>query len=576
MSSKGKLKKAEAKASGLMQFADYILGILTAIYVFLFLVAYPLYFEHVHYDANGNIKGKYFNMGEAKYNFFKNVSGAFTILLMLAFVIWLVAYYKEISYEKIFKGYSITDWFAVGFLLVSFLSYLLSSDHYMALNGYIDWNMGLIAQTIFVLLYFFVSRFGRFSRPILKWGMLTCFIVCLLAVLMRFGFDPLGMYDDISPADIEKFVSTIGQTSWYSSYAVLIYALGMFWYFDDNPDGLIGDILREQKVSEKVIHGINSFIYGLFVMVGAASIVTVNSDSAFVALTLIFMVLFWYGLESNEKFSRFLELAVLVFTTFRLVGLLQDMFPERLIEHVADTEAICQFLNHSTATLIIWIGLVVVYIAYRVGLHLSFDKLRRTYKFQVKKFVILRKIMVIAAIFVLWLVALLIILTTNHKLPASMSGMYNSGFFNFADAWGNHRGFNWKMAVVALNNASIKDLFVGVGPDCFSLAMSKYCNDLVSVYWHGQTLACAHNEFLNMTVTEGILGITAYLGMMISSASRLGRLAYKRPEAIGCLVIILAYIGHNFFCYQTCCSAPYVFIFMGIGESIIRKEKQSA
>ena len=157
-----------------------------------------------------------------------------------------------------------------------------------------------------------------------------------------------------------------------------------------------------------------------------------------------------------------------------------------------------------------------------------------------------------------------------------MSGMYNSGFFNFADAWGNHRGFNWKMAVVALNNASIKDLFVGVGPDCFSLAMSKYCNDLVSVYWHGQTLACAHNEFLNMTVTEGILGITAYLGMMISSASRLGRLAYKRPEAIGCLVIILAYIGHNFFCYQTCCSAPYVFIFMGIGESIIRKEKQSA
>ena len=446
----------------------------------------------------------------------------------------------------------------------------------MALNGYIDWNMGLIAQTIFVLLYFFVSRFGRFSRPILKWGMLTCFIVCLLAVLMRFGFDPLGMYDDISPADIEKFVSTIGQTSWYSSYAVLIYALGMFWYFDDNPDGLIGDILREQKVSEKVIHGINSFIYGLFVMVGAASIVTVNSDSAFVALTLIFMVLFWYGLESNEKFSRFLELAVLVFTTFRLVGLLQDMFPERLIEHVADTEAICQFLNHSTATLIIWIGLVVVYIAYRVGLHLSFDKLRRTYKFQVKKFVILRKIMVIAAIFVLWLVALLIILTTNHKLPASMSGMYNSGFFNFADAWGNHRGFNWKMAVVALNNASIKDLFVGVGPDCFSLAMSKYCNDLVSAYWHGQTLACAHNEFLNMTVTEGILGITAYLGMMISSASRLGRLAYKRPEAIGCLVIILAYIGHNFFCYQTCCSAPYVFIFMGIGESIIRKEKQSA
>ena len=107
------------------------------------------------------------------------------------------------------------------------------------------------------------------------------------ALSCQFSIDILNMYEGLGPEHIEKFVSTLGQTSWYSSYAVLIFPFGAFWYWHD-----------DQRWSR--------ILSAVFIVVGSASLCTVNSDSAYVAYLLIFMVFFWYSMESNEKFGRFL------------------------------------------------------------------------------------------------------------------------------------------------------------------------------------------------------------------------------------------------------------------------------
>ena len=549
-SSKNNKKKSEIKDDRTLfqQVMDYFVHVFSGMYVIAILVVFPLYMEN-----------KYLNMGTAKYNFFMWVSLIFLGCIIISSVVWGIAYRKNPVFHEKLGSYSSSDWCAFAFLIISFISYLLSANKNMAFYGYKGWYMGLVAQTIFVLAFFFISRFWPWTPLTIELGMGTGAAVFLIAVLQRFNIDFLRLYDNLqadgsykrlSDENVEKFVSTLGQTSWYSGYAMLILPFGMFWYYNDNK--LISRILS-----------------GVFIVLGAASVCTVNSDSAYVALAIIFMVFVWFSLENNEKFARVLELMIIFLGTFRVIGILQDLFPERMIKLITGTEATTSFLNHSPVTFILLIVLVAFYLAYRIYLKRASNEKTGECSFDISKFIVLRKVMIYAAIVSVWGVVLMIILTTQHKLPDFMSRLYDVGFLNFTESWGNHRGFNWRMAIRALMNSSPKEWLVGVGPDCFALSMDKYFYDEVHTYWNGKQLACAHSELLNMLVTEGILGLAAYAGIFITLCIRLGKTVKKEPLALPFLAAILSYLGYNIFCYQQCIGTTFIFVLMGIGEMIV-------
>ena len=156
----------------------------------------------------------------------------------------------------------------------------------MALWGYDGWFMGVMSQLFFVLAYIYVSRFWGYSKSTIICMVGAATICYQIGILQRFGFNPMGLYDGVGEADIEKFLSTLGQTSWYSSYAILIVPFGMYFYW------------TAQKTWVRVLSGI-------FVAMGFGMLCTTNSDSAYVAMVLILMVFFKYALEDNEKMKRF-------------------------------------------------------------------------------------------------------------------------------------------------------------------------------------------------------------------------------------------------------------------------------
>lgn len=540
MSKYKKPKKAVKKETGLQQFSVFFMEMMISIYVFILLTLYPLYFHD-----------KYYDMGDAKYTFYKYLSFLFLGALLLGSAIWILAYFKEESIKTILKRFSVTDWFALAFLVISYISFLFSSDKKMAFYGFNGWYMGLMSQLMFVLLYFFVTKFWKWSPATLISAMVAAAIAYFLAVIMRFGFDPLAMYENLSEENIEKFISTLGQTTWYSSYAVLIFPLGLFWYYND-----------EKKLSR--------IFAAIFIAFGTMSLCTVNSDSAYIAFAFIMMAFLYFAMDDNNKFLRFLEMAIIMLASCRVIGILQDLFPERMIKLITGDEKITHFVTHSTFMLIATVLVIAIYLGMRYIISSSYDKVRKEYKFQISKYKFIRLLPIILTVVVVAMVVLLIVLTTNKMLPSFLSSLYNVSFFNFDNGWGNHRGFNWRASFCAIKNASLKDLIIGVGPDSFCHAMDMYYAEEVSVYWHGLKLACAHNEFLNMLINEGILGAVAYLGFMISSVVRCGKVAKKEAAAIPIIAIVVAYIGHNFFCYQQCICTPILFLFVGIGEVVIK------
>lgn len=567
MSSKKK-KAGEPEQSVAQQIVDYGMSMLMLLYVSSMLVFYPLYYQH-----------KYLDMGDAKYGFFRNISITFLIFFLIFLASWIIAYRDKLKLSSILGRFSTTDWFATAFLVLSYLSYFFSEyqkpvpgDSSSALVGYNGWYMGLLSQVMFVLIFFAVSRFWTWSEFTLFSAIVTSGLVYQIAILQRFSIDPLGMYEGLGPEYIEKFLSTLGQTTWFSSYAILAFPLAVYYFWHDDR--------RWVRI-----------LTGIVVALGFGSLCTAHSDSGYVAYVLILMVFFWFSLESNKKFARFLEIVLVGLVSFRIIGSMQLCFPEKLIQLIAEDQKISFFITQSNFMEAMLLIVAVIYIVYYLFCSSSWKEVQKTekgkkgqesgaatakkQKFEISRFLWLRKLMIIAAAAVLFGVVLVIVFTTKKMLPDALAGFYNVGFFNFNDIWGNCRGFNWRMSLQAISNASFKDMLIGVGPDCFAMSMDKYCAEEVAVFWHGMKLACAHNEFLNMLVTQGILGVTAYVGIFVSFIVRCVKSGKGTMTVVPFAAAALAYMGHNFFCYQQCICTPIVFLLMGIGELLMRNETQS-
>ena len=195
-----------------------------ALFLVALFVIYPLYF-----------KNKYYNMGDAKYFFVKNVGMIVFSVVGLLTVIWFFSTMKEDlgKYSKELKRISITDCFVMGYFLVVTISMIATDYKTVAVWGYDGWFMGYVAQVFFCLIYFYLSRSGicffdtkktifRFFKIILGLSLVVAAIVYILAILHRFQIDPLGFYEGLSERNKIEFLSTIGQATWYSSYVVIL------------------------------------------------------------------------------------------------------------------------------------------------------------------------------------------------------------------------------------------------------------------------------------------------------------------------------------------------------------------
>lgn len=513
------------------QIADMIMVFLTMSYVVVMLCIYPLYFHD-----------KYFDMGDSKYEFFRWFSLVVLGLAIVGLVYFVICYFKEIKWKELHKEISLCDGFVIAFGVLSLISYLASDYKETALWGYNGWYMGLMSQFIFVAAYYFVSRFWEWSSGVLKVAIIVAAVCYQMGILQRFGFNPLGMYDGVGDQDIMKFLSTLGQTSWYSSYAILIMPLGMYMYW---------------KADSKDIK--SRILYGFFTALGFGMICTTNSDSAYMAIAFILLVFFRYSLDSNEKAKRFLEMVIIGLCSFRIIGWLHATLDEREYQLFVGTEDMTIFMTESK---LMYIPLVVVVILYILLINIT-KKTKDKEAFDISLY---RKpvwaVTVVAVIVVAVATVCLVVGVTTGKIEK----LNTVNILIFNNAWGNHRGFNWRMAWTAFGNSSVKDFLVGVGPDCFADAMNTYCLEEVYTYWSGQSLACAHNEWFNMLVTQGILGVVAYIGIFVAALIRGAKTASKNPVVIPFMALIVAYMSHNFFCYQQCICTPIVFIAMAMIE----------
>ncbi|MEK7536873.1 MAG: tetratricopeptide repeat protein [Patescibacteria group bacterium] len=116
-------------------------------------------------------------------------------------------------------------------------------------------------------------------------------------------------------------------------------------------------------------------------------------------------------------------------------------------------------------------------------------------------------------------------------------------------------------------NDSLKTMVFGWGPEMFNVPFSKHFNPKFFRGLGSETLFDrAHNQFLEILFTMGIIGFIAYILIFILAfqvVRKLNDTAENKVFKIGLISALVAYAIHNAFIFDT--SANYIMFFLVIG-----------
>lgn len=508
------------------------------------------------------LKDKYSMLGTFKYELFRFLSFAGLGIVFLTEVSVLAA--KLVGGKKadsFRKHLSVTDWFVAGYGICVTISFLLAVDKAEALWGAKGWYMGFVSQLIFVISYFVVSRWWSGKLGVWYAACIAAFVVFFFGVLHRFSVDPFGLYEGLPENIIRQYLSFLGQNTWYSSYMCTVFPLGLFLFWGTGLTGKSGirgkDSGAVSRRNEKMRELGMRTAGGVFCAVGFMSWVTQNSDSAYIALALILLVLFCLGFQKNLWMERFLETLLLLLFSFAVTGFLQEIFAERAVL----PEKISLFFSQSVMTIVSFIVVGICYMTFTAA---------KQRGFQIRKISWLSQAAVV--LFVLAVVGgiVLIVLNTTGVLKEWFGFYSENNYLLFNDNWGNGRGRTWRFSAQVIRELPFYRKCFGVGPDCFAFYGyhdPEYAAQLAAM-WGDSRLTNAHCEWMTQIICLGLAGFIAYAGIFATAVFRYLKAAGRVPMLAAIALCLLSYTGHNVFCYQQALCTPFVFLILGMGERI--------
>ncbi len=605
---KGKSSKLNTVIESISELEQYFIFA----YLFSMLGIFPLYY-----------KEQYYKIGDAKFTFFwkvsllfVGVSFAFIIMRKLLEVIsdrknkWKSKSLnksaatekngskksKRAVAERFLESMSSLDYAVFVYGICVLLSYAFSEHKDYAFKGATGWEMGLCSQLIFVGVYFLLSRskgtftiihkskervnFGLCAKAILGIHMSASALVFLFGILHRFDIDPMGMYEGLNLNQKIEFLSTMGQATWFSSYVCTTFALGMVLFY----------------ISEKKWVRI---ISGIYTVVSFGILVTQNSDSAFIAIAGILLLLGYFSLSDMKNWICFLQIVSLMWGSFAGIGLLQKVFADWAIP----LDSLSTFFSQSIFTwimLILNIMLLIYYVkADKVNrnnkitgavktsktktLNKDYKRENRPVNIEDKKaenvrIMIITKKIYQAILFLLMAAVLLTILfiylNTKGYLLTWFGYQSTHSYLLFDYHWGSNRGSTWMITWQAFLQMPFYQKLFGVGPDSLSeyLYSVPDISDLLRSLWGNVRLTNAHNEYLNSLMCYGIVGLVSWCGVLIGGITYFYKKAKENPFMIGFALCIIGYGCHNIFCYQQVCCTPFLFLVLGVGECLTKSE----
>ena len=507
------------------------------VYVFLFFLVGIYSF----YAPEG-----YIQIATNKYLFFRKLCQT-TIMVMAPFII---LFYILPSGEKWRQNasdrFSATDLFMFLYLCLNIVTYCFTPYREEALWGTDGWYMGFAMQLFFVGIYFFISRFYNGRVDVLPFLMLASFVVFLWGLLNRFSIYPVDMH-----YQHEQFISSMGNINWFCGFWSVFFVTGVVLY-----------VITSKKWLR--------FLSGIYSTVALGLAAVEGSDSAFLSIGAVFFFLFLLSFQKTVYMKRLLELGIFYCGACQVMRIIVTLNKKSL--------------SMDTTTMWIMLGnLTLVVLIILCTLRMFLGKTDKKYTCGDEKEKILRKVpkekqektelsgkrseemsgenkqlekeliwewkwlkYAVIGVTAGGLAVYLVLLIINTRAPGSLGFLSRYSIFLFDGHWGSARGATWRDGFAIYQSFSWRERLFGIGQDCFAIYGYSIpeLSARLTEEWPGSRLTNAHNECITHLVN---------IGIYIFAAS------------------LLSYFIHNQFSFAQVLNVPYIYMMLGLGESLMRR-----
>ena len=149
------------------------------------------------------------------------------------------------------------------------------------------------------------------------------------------------------------------------------------------------------------------------------------------------------------------------------------------------------------------------------------------------------------------------------------------GSLYFDENWGNGRGATFMAGWTIWKDLPLVHKMLGAGPDCFSV-YAYGIPELSDFLWQqfgSARLTNAHCELFTLLINTGIFGVIFYMGIFASFIVRCLKFGKGTWLYYVFAVCAFCYFIHNMVSFAQVLNLPFVFLLMGMGESLCHEEQ---
>ena len=473
-------------------------------------------------------------------NFFDNLNKK-------GFVVW----FKE--------EFSIWDICIMVFWLMSALSTAFAGRFIMeSITGDKGRYSGLLLISIYVILYFTVSRMFSFGKVYFTVFLAVSIPVCLFGYNDYFNMDILGFKEKISPEQWPIFTSTIGNINTYTAVLAFYIAIAGT-LFITTP--FKSDNGRGESIGKIVF-------YYVIMLMNFIALTMGTSDNGYLTLAAFFGLVPFVAFRTMEGVRRFLLTIFTYLLGIKIIQLINISYAGKVLGISGLYDFISDFKYLDLVIVALAITVIIMYV-------LEYRKKEKRRDNEA----LLRSLRYI------WLAILVIVFAAivfmGMKINSDVTAAKEkygalADYFVFNDSWGTFRGYIWRAAVEEYMKFPLLHKIFGSGPDTFGLYIGLLRNEeMTSVT--GQFFDATHNEYIQFLFTLGPIATIAYiLALILPSVEALRtRLFYLRdntmlPYLYACAIAVICYATQAVVNLNLPVVTPFLWIFLSIMVAILR------
>ena len=473
-------------------------------------------------------------------NFFDNMNKK-------GFVVW----FKE--------EFSIWDICIMVFWLMSALSTAFAGRFIMeSITGDKGRYSGLLLISIYVILYFTVSRMFSFGKVYFTVFLAVSIPVCLFGYTDYFNMDILGFKEKISPEQWPIFTSTIGNINTYTAVLAFYIAIAGT-LFITTP--FKSDNGRGESIGKIVF-------YYVIMLMNFIALAMGTSDNGYLTLAAFFSLVPFVAFRTMEGVRRFILTIFTYLLGIKIIQLINISYAGKVLGISGLYDFISDFKYLDLVIVALAIVVIIMYV-------LEYKKKEKRRDNEA----LLRSLRYI------WLAILVIVFAAivfmGMKINSDVTAAKEkygalADYFVFNDSWGTFRGYIWRAAVEEYMKFPLLHKIFGSGPDTFGLYIGLLRNEeMTSVT--GQFFDATHNEYIQFLFTLGPIATIAYiLALILPSVEALRtRLFYLRdntmlPYLYACAIAVICYATQAVVNLNLPVVTPFLWIFLSIMVAILR------